>query len=303
MADLDRFVKRMIYWCEEADLGYDQWNRQDFRNGGESDCSSLVIHALQEAGFDTGSATYTGNMSYNLTSRGWKRIPNNGNPQNGDILLNDVNHVGVYINSNGWRGVAQASGDESGNIHGGQGGDQTGYETFITNGYYNYPWDCYLRYEGAQSSVKEDFDVDIKYALRTADNNEWLETVNNFNNYNDDGYAGWTGKEHNGFRAKVSKGSIKYQVHIIDGSWSDWYYDGDAFTTDGVIDGISLYYTTPSGMDYQQAWYRSTTVNHPSYLDVCCDDGEDNPAYDGWCGLYGQPLDQIQICINNYNPF
>ena len=141
---ISKFVDRMYYWCVLVSLGYDQSNRLDFRDGGETDCSALVLHAAREAGFDTGQATYTGNMRSNLTKRGWKVVANNGNPQKGDILLNDVNHVAVYI-GNGK--LAQASIDERGKISGGKGGDQTGRETNVSP-YYNYPWNCYLRYVG-----------------------------------------------------------------------------------------------------------------------------------------------------------
>ena len=147
MASVQKLVERMIYWCTQANLGYDQSNRWDIRVGGECDCSSLVIFACREAGFDTGSASYTGNMSANFTARGWKRVSNNGNPQYGDILLNDTHHVAVYI-GNGQ--LAQASIDENGRVTGGAAGDQIDYETNV-KGYYNYPWDCYLRYAGAQS--------------------------------------------------------------------------------------------------------------------------------------------------------
>lgn len=146
--NIQTFINRMIYWCQTVSLGYDQSNRQDFRDGGETDCSALVLHALREAGFDTGQATYTGNMRSNLTARGWKVVANNGKPQAGDILLNDVNHVAVYI-GNGK--LAQASIDERGRISGGQGGDQTGRETNVSP-YYNYPWNCYLRWTGSGST-------------------------------------------------------------------------------------------------------------------------------------------------------
>lgn len=141
---ISKFIERMIYWCQTVSLGYDQSNRQDFRDGGETDCSALVLHALKEAGFDTGTATYTGNMRSNLTARGWKVVAVNGNPQPGDILLNDVHHVAAYI---GGGKLAQASIDENGRATGGKGGDQTGNETNIRN-YYNYPWNCYLRWTG-----------------------------------------------------------------------------------------------------------------------------------------------------------
>ena len=149
MADLNYAVERMRYWCTQGNLGYDQWNRQDIRYGGECDCSSLVIHVLNEAGFDTGSASYTGNMRSNLVARGWKVCAVNGNPQKGDILLNDGSHVAMWLGDC----LGQASIDENGNIKGGQSGDQTGYETNVRS-YYNYPWNCYLRWGGASTSVE-----------------------------------------------------------------------------------------------------------------------------------------------------
>lgn len=141
MADINKFCERMRYWCDQGNLGYDQYNRQDIRYGGECDCSSLVIFALNEAGFDTGAASYTGNMKSNLTARGWKVVPNNGSPKKGDILLNEGAHTAAWLGDC----LAQASIDENGRIRGGMAGDQTGYET-NTRSYYNYPWDFYLRY-------------------------------------------------------------------------------------------------------------------------------------------------------------
>lgn len=147
MPSIDKLCDRMRYWCLSANLGYDQSQRWNIYPGGECDCSSLVIHALREAGFDTGSASYTGNMSAQLTSHGWRRIQNNGRPMKGDILLNDVHHVAVYL---GGGVLAQASIDERGRGSGGRAGDQTDRETNV-RGYYNYPWNCYLRYIGNQN--------------------------------------------------------------------------------------------------------------------------------------------------------
>lgn len=155
MGNLNTLINRMRYWCQSVSLGYDQTNRWDIRPGGECDCSSLVIWCLREAGFDTGSATYTGNMSSNLTARGWRRLPANGSPQPGDILLNDINHVAVYL---GGGMLAQASISEHGTISGAA-GDQTSRETNIKP-YYSYPWDCYLRYGADQSTTSDALVVD-----------------------------------------------------------------------------------------------------------------------------------------------
>ncbi len=152
MPSIDTLCDRMRYWCDEGNLGYCQEHRWDIREGGEADCSSLVIHCLQEAGFDTGDASYTGNMSDNLCARGWSRVAADGNPRRGDVLLNDVHHTAVYI---GDGLLCQASRNENHGANGGQPGDQDGYET-NTRGYYDYPWDCYLRYQGAGDSAPAD---------------------------------------------------------------------------------------------------------------------------------------------------
>ena len=148
MPDINTFINCMEYWCNAANLGYSQADRWNIKPGGDCDCSSLVIFALREAGFNTGSASYTGNMLPNLIAHGWQRVPNNGNPQPGDILLNIADHVAVYL-GNGQ--IAQASYSENRSANG-RPGDQTGHETNVSP-YYNYPWDCYLRYVGANNSA------------------------------------------------------------------------------------------------------------------------------------------------------
>lgn len=156
MPSISRFCSLMTYWCDEGNLGYDQSNRWDIRIGGETDCSALVIHCLREAGFDTGNATYTGNLSAALTARGWRRLaPTIATCQPGDILLNDANHVCAVVKGYGWNAtIAQASIDEHGRATGGQAGDQTGRET-LTRPVYTYSrgWDCILRWTGASSST------------------------------------------------------------------------------------------------------------------------------------------------------
>lgn len=155
MASLETFIARAIYWVRDANMGYSQADRWNFNpQAGNCDCSSLVIYCLREAGFDTGDASYTGNLSANLTARGWQRVPNNGNPQRGDILLNDAEHTAIYI---GGRQLAQASQSEN-NTAFGQAGDQTGYETNISS-YYNYPWNCYLRYTGDDTMALNEQDL------------------------------------------------------------------------------------------------------------------------------------------------
>lgn len=149
MPSLQYACDRMKYWCEEGNVGYDQNQRWNIYEGGESDCSSLVIYVLNEAGFDTGDASYTGNMSEELCDRGWERLPADiADARPGDILLNDVHHVCLVVEGYGWDAwIGQASIDENGRARGGASGDQTGWETNVSPIYeYWAGWDCILRY-------------------------------------------------------------------------------------------------------------------------------------------------------------
>lgn len=156
MPSLSAFCEAMRKACQDWSLGYDQGDRWNIRDGGECDCSSLVIWALRQAGFDTGSASYTGDMSDELTDRGWQRLPFTGVSQvrAGDILLNDVHHVCAVIAGSGSTAtIAQASIDERGCATGGLPGDQTGSETNTRQVYvYRWGWDCILRWTGSSDA-------------------------------------------------------------------------------------------------------------------------------------------------------
>jgi hypothetical protein len=59
-----------------------------------------------------------------------------------------------------------------------------------------------------------------------------------------------------------------------------------------------MYYTTPSGETYQQAYYRSQTTQRANYLGTCADNGS-VAGYDSFAGMLGEPLDRLQIHIND----
>ena len=179
MPSLAKFCERMRYWCEDGNLGYDQGERWNITEGGECDCSSLVIRALQEAGFDTGDSSYTGNMSDELTARGWMRLPADiSNAQPGDILLNDIHHVCAVISGYGWDAtIAQASIDERGRASGGQSGDQANETN--TKGIYNYwaGWDCILRWGGDSDTGDLDGTLAVDGVLGKLSVSEWQRQV------------------------------------------------------------------------------------------------------------------------------
>ena len=181
MGSIEKFVYWMRLACTVWSLGYDQSNRWDIRDGGECDCSSLVIWALRKAGFDVGSASYTGDLSDNLVARGWRRIRFTALAQlrTGDILLNDEFHVCAVISGSGAGAiVAQASIDENGRATGGASGDQSGRETNTRTAYvYSRGWDCVLRWEGGDSDATAHVALDVTGTIDEATVTMWQEAV------------------------------------------------------------------------------------------------------------------------------
>lgn len=153
MSIVEKAISQMESWARDDTHGYDQSNRW----GPNYDCSSAVIQAWENAGIPVKSngATYTGNMYSVFTKCGFVDITSSVNLASGaglargDILLNHVHHTAMYC-GNGQ--IVQASINEYGTTTGGQSGDQTGREFYIRS-YYNYPWDCVLRYQGADTST------------------------------------------------------------------------------------------------------------------------------------------------------
>lgn len=146
-------IKLIRTACTTWSLGYDQSNRLDFRDGGETDCSALVIITCEKSGLLPGNnirknvgATYTGNMRDNFQSRGWRVHPDlpESRLRPGDVLLVPGHHTAMYV-GNGQ--VAQASIDEHGHISGGALGNQPDRETVVRS-YYDRPWSSVLRFHG-----------------------------------------------------------------------------------------------------------------------------------------------------------
>lgn len=155
MSVIDKAVAFMLDIAADNKHGYDQANRW----GVDYDCSSLVITAYQNAGAKVKSAgaTYTGNMKPAFLKCGFKDVTKSVNLNTGaglakgDVLLNIKSHTAMYV-GNGK--IAQASINEKGTVTGGLTGDQTGRE-IATSSYYNYPWDCVLRYYESSSAAAE----------------------------------------------------------------------------------------------------------------------------------------------------
>ena len=163
----EKAISQMEAWAADNSHGYDQANRW----GPDYDCSSAVISAWELAGVPvkTNGATYTGNMRGVFLRFGFEDVTasidltTGAGLQRGDVLLNIRHHTAMYC-GNGME--VEASINENGTTTGGQPGDQTGRE-FLVRPYRNYPWDCVLRYTGAEAvSTPEKIKPTYYYAVK-----------------------------------------------------------------------------------------------------------------------------------------
>lgn len=149
-------IQNAVAWARrmaaDDSHGYDQTNRW----GADYDCSSFVISAYKAAGVPL-ECTYTGNMRGDMLRHGFTDVTATVNlasgtgVQEGDVLLNYARHTALAL---GGGRIVQASINERGTATGGMTGDQTGREIYERT-YYNYPWDCVLRYVGDSAAVEE----------------------------------------------------------------------------------------------------------------------------------------------------
>ena len=150
-------IEKAVAWATDItnddSHGYDQGSRW----GPDHDCSSLVISAWKQAGVPL-SCTYTGNMRQDMLAHGFTdvtahiNLPTGAGLRAGDVLLHETQHTALYIGSGR---IVNAGGNEHGGVTGGMTGDQTGREIRVM-GYYNFPWDCVLRYQEKTDPAEKD---------------------------------------------------------------------------------------------------------------------------------------------------
>ena len=150
MSKTQKALQWMLNIAADQSHGYSQ--AQDRRWGApDYDCSSMIIQAWENAGVPvkTAGATYTGNMRQVFLRNGFSDVKSKCNLSTcagmkpGDVLLNEINHTAMYC---GGGQIVHARGQKHGSA---APGDQ-GAEIAVT-AYYNYPWDCVLRYNGTAS--------------------------------------------------------------------------------------------------------------------------------------------------------
>lgn len=140
---------------------------------------------------------------------------------------------------------------------------------------------------------------DVIYKVKA--DGKWYPEVKNLKDY-----AGVVGKPITDVAIKVTKGTVKYRVHILNGNWLPYVtgYNANDYVNGYAgngkpIDAVEIYYSTPSDYSktngYLYAKYRVSPVKK-SYYDWQLDN-EKSSTMDGYAGLFGQRIDRIQIVL------
>ena len=292
MPSIQKFCDAMRWAADSNQVGYSQSDRDSLTAAdffGDSlyntDCSKLVVEALKYAGFNTGWASYTGNMSDALCANGWERLSPWVDLQPGDIPLNDSNHVAVWLGDC----LAQASIDENGNIAGGARGDQTGREV-NTCGFYSYPWDCVLRYTGGSDYSGGASGGVISGGASSG--RDWQGDVIGREDTTaaGDDYAGVFGKP---MRFIAIEGVGDYQAHDKNGSWWPCVNRYDLSDEDGGMAGAgnpidALRITDPT------VFYQTHNLGG-DWNDVMQGTHDTGGSSDDFAGDYGVAQDAVRI--------
>ena len=152
MGTVENYVSWAVKIANDNSHGYSQ----AVRWSPDYDCSSLVISALESAGFPMRAygASYTGNMGQALKACGFVKVKgvNLGTSAGlirGDILLNPATHTEIYIGDN--KAVGAHCSETGGKY--GKTGDQTGNEISIQT-YRNKNYTEVWRYGGTGAAFK-----------------------------------------------------------------------------------------------------------------------------------------------------
>ena len=143
-------------------------------------------------------------------------------------------------------------------------------------------------------------DVNVTYAVKLEDGTILPEVTNL------EDYAGIHGRKIIGIAAKADRGELKYQVHTVGGGWLpyvtgyDWNDAVNGYAGNGcVIDALRVYYSTPDDIveeyGYKKAKYRVAPVERDYYS--WQNDNETSGGQDGYAGMFGKPIDRVQIVI------
>ena len=143
--------------------------------------------------------------------------------------------------------------------------------------------------------------IDVIYQAYTQ--NKWWSEITNYNTTNGNGYAGVEKLGIQALKIRLSRGSIQYRVHTVNGKWWGWITDNTGVGANayaGVlgqnIDAVQIKLIGDIADDYEVR-YRVSTTSSSSYYNWI--DGVSGSGVMAYAGSYGKPIDKIQIQIVN----
>lgn len=168
MGVIEKAVAWAIDTANDNSHGYSQADRW----GPDYDCSSFVISAYEQAGLSLreAGASYTGNMRGAFLRCGFVDVTtqvgltSGYGIQAGDVLLNYSAHTCIAVGGGKVANCRTSEGHP-------QAGDQSGNEIRI-QAYWNFPWNCVLRYKGNNQSTEKQWQNDGNSAALT-ENHDW----------------------------------------------------------------------------------------------------------------------------------
>ena len=253
----EKAVQWAIATANDNSHGYSQSGRW----GPDYDCSSFVITAYRQAGLKLAGASYTGNMRSAFLADGFfdatklVNLGSGGGVQAGDVLLNYSAHTCIAI---GAGRVANCRTDEG---HP-QSGDQSGNEIRL-QGYWNYPWDCVLRYKPQTTEVETmpEGDFESGSYLDGLASVVGAKPVTSQNANDKTGSSSQNAKENhswsppllkydpNNYFEAVKLGQSLLNVHAFDSGRADGYYGAK---TEAAVNRARKYYNiADEGFSYQ----------------------------------------------------
>ena len=143
---------------------------------------------------------------------------------------------------------------------------------------------------GVEPKVDPTFHVTYK-----AYTNRWLPEVVDCNDVNSNGYAGVKGESITALMAKPNQGTLRYRVHLLkEKRWLPWVenYSDYAGNLGVEIDAVQMQLNGVSGYEVQ---YRVVAKSSSKWYGWCT--GLTDASGDGYAGVFGNPIDRIQIKI------
>ena len=270
-------------WCET----FVQWVFN------ECGCRDLLYTKTANCGvqarafYDRGKLKTSGYKAGDVVFFHWSNDPSSYVPN-----VYTCDHVGIIVADNG-NGTYQTVEGNTGSSSNGAVMERTRSLSVIS---------CAGRpdYSGVTPEPTPTADVDVLYRVRA--DGKWYREVNNLSDY-----AGVIGKPITDVAIRVTKGKVKYRVHIKDREWlpSVTGYDisdgENGFAGDNKpIDAVEIYYYTPDDIinksGYLKAKYRVSPLCGNYYPWQY--DNETSGDQDGYAGDYGYLIDRLQVEIS-----